>query len=91
MLDLLELIVRESVIIYDWLSAPVRADCPAEAPVVWVMGIEPAAPPRFEVTLKLSMPVMCILSVEGLPVIMTWPLFPLMALPLLPIRGFLAL
>ena len=47
-------------------------------PPVEFMGIGPL----LDATLKLSMPVMCILSVEGLPAISTWPLFPLMADPL---------
>jgi hypothetical protein len=79
MFDLLVLMVRESVITCDEVS-PVTAE---PGPVVWVIGMD-APPPRFEVTLKLSIPVICILRVDGLPVIMPCPLFPLIADPLLP-------
>lgn len=71
MFDLLVVIVRFSVTPWEVLSF-------IEATTFIGIG------PRFEVTLKFSMPVMCIFIVLGLPAIKTWPLLPLIADPLLP-------
>ncbi len=71
MLDLLVVIVRLSVIPWDVLSF---------MDATTLIGIGP----RFDVTLKFSMPVICIFIVLGFPAIKTWPLLPLIAEPLFP-------
>jgi hypothetical protein len=86
-LDLLVLIVRPSITCEELSLMPDERGWPVLPVEVVFMGML-AGPPRFEATLKLSMPVMCILRVLGLPAIKTWPLLPLMAEPLLPTSSF---
>jgi hypothetical protein len=81
MLDLLVLMVF--VVTTCWEGLDESAWTAEPGPVVFVIGMEPP-PPLFDVTLKLSMPVMCIFKVLGLPAI---TLLPLMAEPLLPTDG----
>lgn len=81
MLDLLVVMVRLSITTCEELSLILVEGW--ELPVA-VEPIGMAAGPRLDATLKLSMPVMCIFKVEGLPVIKTWPLLPEMAERLLP-------
>lgn len=72
---------------YEELSLiPLERGCPVEPVEVVFMGI--LAGPRLEATLKLSIPVMCIFKVLGLPAMRTWPLLPLIADPLLPTSSF---